>query len=250
MKAKMHNQMKILNYISSTNKFKVIFMMMIILSLYGSIVLGISEENFIDSILIPFQFPIFNVFMFALLFFNTLNTCACFNKEFNFYIIRLKTKANYIKELCKTTLVLNVFYYILFFLFYFIVLNIFKMGNMNIHSYQNYSVNNLFYIIFYLLRYIIISLLVTIITTICYINFKEKITMFVSSIFIAGFIVMPLDVSVRSNFTIVPWNYFINVNYASFVTEISFSILFILILELIIFIIHHLTLANKRWVIS
>ena len=52
--------------------------------------------------------------------------------------------------------------------------------------------------------------------------------MFVSSIFIAGFIVMPLDVSVRSNFTIVPWNYFINVNYASFVTEISFSILFIL----------------------
>ncbi len=246
----MHNQLKILNYISSTNRFKIIFMMMIILSLYGSFVLGISSNNFIDSILIPLQFPIFNLFMFALLFFNTLNTCTCFDKKFSFYILRLETKSNYIKELSKTTLILNIFYFLLFFIFYFIVLNIFKLGNINIHSYQNYLVNNLTYVIFYLLRYIILSLLITTIVTICYINFKEKIAMIISAIFMVGFMLTPLSATVKSNFTIIPWNYFINIEYSSFITEISFSTLFILIIELVIILIYRLTLLNKKWVIS
>lgn len=246
----MRNQLKILNYISSTDKFKIIFVVMIILSLYGSFVLGISSENFIDSILIPFQFPIFNLFMFALLFFNTLNTCTCFDKEFSFYIIRLRTKSNYIKELTKTTLVLNLFYYLLFFILFFIGLIIFKLGNIEIYDYQNYLVSNLIYVIFYLLRYIIISLLITSIITICYVNFKEKITMVISAIFMAGFLFNPLNASIKDSFTIIPWNYFVNIQYSSFSTEICFSILFILILEIVLFFIHHLTLINKKWVIS
>ena len=63
MKIKMRNQIKILNYITSKEKFKALFVMITILSLYGSIILGVSEDNFIDSILIPFQFPIFNLFL-------------------------------------------------------------------------------------------------------------------------------------------------------------------------------------------
>ena len=250
MKAKIHNQLKILDYISSTSRFKIIFMMLIVLSLYGSFVLGVSTSNFIDSILVPFQFPIFNLFMFALLFFNTLNTCTCFNEKFSFYILRLENKSKYIKELFKTTIVLNIFFYLLFLIFYFIVLNISKLGNIDIHYYQYYMVNNLVYVAFYLIRYIVISFLVTIIMAICYINFKERITMIVSAIFLVGFMSTPLSATVRSSFTIIPWNYFLNIEYSSFVTELSFSILFIFLLEIIIYIFYRLTLFNKKWVIS
>lgn len=246
----MRNQIKILNYICSTDRFKLIFFLIIILSLYGSIVLGISNSNFIDSIFIPFSFPIFNIFMFALLFFNTLNTCSIFDKKFSFYIIRLKTKNNYIKEILKTTVFLNLFYFLIFFIFYFISLNIFKLGNFTIHPYSDYVVNNLIYVVFYLIRYVAISLLITMISALCYVNLKGKITMAINVIFLMGFMLTPTISEVRSGFTIVPWNYFSNDLYSSFITEISFSILFIFVLELIIYIIYHLTLKNKKLVIT
>ena len=66
MKVKCH-KMDVLNYMISTEKFKVIFILIIILALYGSVVLGVSSYNFLDSILIPLQFGLFNIFMFILL---------------------------------------------------------------------------------------------------------------------------------------------------------------------------------------
>lgn len=250
MKNKLHNQIKVLSYITSTDRFRLLFLMLIILALYAAIVLGIAKDNFFDSILLPFEFYIFNIFMFALLFLNTLNTCTIFNKNFSFYIMRLKNKANYIKELFKTTIVLNLFFFLLFFIFYFVILIFFKPCNFNIYNYQNYGISNFIYTIFYMGRYIVLSILIMLISASIYIILKEKITMITSAIFMAGFMLPLQSTSLGSSFTIIPWNYFLSLSYSSFMTEVIFSILFMFILGLIVYIMYKISLKSKKMVIT
>lgn len=248
MKNKLHNQLQILNYISSTDRFKVIFIMTVVLSLYGSIILSAGTKNIIDAIYIPFQFEIFNILMFSLILLNTLNTCTVFNEDFSLYIIRLKTKNNYIKEALKNVIILNLFYLLLFFLLYFSILYVYKFGNIQIYSYSYYGISNLSYIIFYLARYVVISILISSISTILYVNFKNKITLALDSLFLVGFMIT--HASVKENFTLIPWSYFNGTIYDSFMKEVSFTILFLFSLELIIYIAYHLTLKLKKINIS
>ncbi len=250
MKTKLHNQLKILNYISSTDRFKVIFIMTVVLSLYGSVVLSNGTENIIDAISIAFQYEIFNIFMFSLLLLNTLNTCTVFSEDFNLYIIRLKTKNNYIKETLKNVVFLNLFYLLLFFLLYFSILYVYKFGKIQIYFYSDYGISNLSYIIFYLVRYIVIGILISAISTMIYINFKSKITLVLDSIFLVGFMITPYYASAKNNFTLIPWNYFNGTVYDSFIKEVSFTILFLFSLEFAIYIAYHLTLKLKRINIS
>ena len=60
--------------------------------LLGGFILGVSVDNFFDSILVQFQFSIFNIFLFTLVFFNNMNACSIFKNDFTFYIMRLKNK--------------------------------------------------------------------------------------------------------------------------------------------------------------
>ena len=90
----------IINYIISSEKYKLIFFLTIILALYGGIILTISVDNTYDAILVTFQFPIFCVFLFMIFFFNTLNTCTVMG-NLDFYLIRLKNKKNVLNETMK-----------------------------------------------------------------------------------------------------------------------------------------------------
>lgn len=96
MKNRYRNEIQILNYVTTTEKYKGIFFTSFILSLYGGFVLGGSVDNFFNSILVPFQFSIFNIFLFSLVLLNNINVCSIFKNDFSFYIIRLKNKKEYI----------------------------------------------------------------------------------------------------------------------------------------------------------
>ena len=85
MKNKTHNTYQILNYFASTDRYKIILILTIILCLYGSFALGLNT-TFTSSILNTFMFDIFNIFMFLILFINTLNICTTFDNEFSFLI--------------------------------------------------------------------------------------------------------------------------------------------------------------------
>lgn len=250
MKNKIHNQVNIINYIVSTERFKVIFIMTIILALYGSVILGKGSKNFIDAVIIPFQFSIFNIFMFSLLFLNTFNTYSTFDKHFSNYIIRLESKNNYLKEQIKNTIILNVFYLILFFLLFFIFLNLSKTGIVEIHNYNNYNVNNLVFTLFYLIRYVVYALLITTASTLLIANCKLEFTVCLWLFFLSGFILNPYCATVKDTFSLNIWNYFGQIDYSSFMMELSFSILFGFLLELIIYILYKLTLKNKKMVIT
>ncbi len=249
MKIKWRNQIKMLNYITSTERFKIIFVISIIISLYGGVVLGTSSSNYADAILKCFRFYLYNIFIMALLFLNTLNTCSIFDKKFGFYAIRLKNKKNYLKEVIKTTLFVNMFFLLIFFLLYFISLNFFNFGKFGVYQYQNYNVNNFVYMLFYMIRYVFVSMMICSISALIFINFKEKITILFNFLFLIGFM-SPTLFSINRNFSFSPWHYMTSINYPSFLTEISCSLMFAVFIEIIYILVFNLTVRNKKMVIS
>ena len=250
LKNKLHNQFQIFNYLVSTNKFKLLFLISLILCIYGTIGLTSLDDTYIDTAITSFQFYIFNVFLFLVLFLNTLNTCTTFNKEFSNYIIRLKSKKKYIIEIIKSVLLLNIFLFILIFIIYFMFLNVLKLNNIKIVPFIHYNINNLIYLLFYLFRYFIYALLIMIITTIIYINFKEKITLGISTLFLVGFLDEKFDASLVDTIILKPWSYFSTVWYKNFQIEIKYSIIYFLLLIFLVIILYFVTLKNKKWEIT
>lgn len=250
MKSKFHNQIKIINYITSTDKFKMLFFLSIIFSAYASFILGSNIDNIIDAIFVPFQFNIFNIIFLSLLFLNNLNTCSIFEKNFDFYIMRLKNKKNYISELIKNTIIINLLYILIFLLFYFSLLILLKMNQFEIHNYANYEISNLFYVIYYLLRYFIIIILINIISTYVYINFKKIITIVINVVFNVGFFIRTMTLVPNNNINIIIWDFFTSLSFSNFSLDILSSISLIIILEIIIIILHKITFINKQVVIT
>lgn len=246
VKNKFYNQLQIFKYITSTDKFKIVFMCLVLISLYGSIVLGAGQRDVINSMYITFIMPQFNICLFTILFINTFNVCSTFDKYFDFYIIRLKNKKNYIKEMLKNVIFLNVVCLILFFLIYISILYFLKSGKVEIYTYINYSINTLSYLGFFLVRYICIILIISMLQMLLYINFKSKITMLIGLFFLSGFIIYEQSSFYSSSFTLNIWRYFNLIYYSSFGQEVCYSVLFILILEIILFITYLLTTNNKK----
>ncbi|MDD3341770.1 MAG: hypothetical protein PHN72_06260 [Bacilli bacterium] len=250
MKSKYSNQIKIINYITSTDRFKFLFLLAILFAAYAAFVLGISTDNFLDAIFIPFQFNIFNILFFALIFFNNLNTCSTFETKFDYYIIRLENKKNFIKEIMKNSILMNLFYLLIFFLFYFMFLSLIKFGNFEIHNYSNYSINNFIYVIYYLIRYFLITILLNVITTYLYLNFKMIATIGFNVLFLIGFMMVPISADPINNISLIIWFFLSPIVFSNFSLDVTSFITFLIIVEIIIIIIHKITLKNKNVVIT
>ena len=245
MKNKTHNTYQILNYFASTDRYKIILILTIILCLYGSFALGLNV-TFTSSILNTFMFDIFNIFMFLILFVNTLNICTTFDNEFSFYIIRLNNKKRYIKELLKNVLIFNILHLIIFFLIYFTIkcFMTYELGSYTL--YQNYNISNNLYLIFYLGRYIILGLLFCVIESLIYINFKTKIVCIFNSLFIMGFLLSSSSDMIFNKFLNFPWSYYNNIKYSSFSMEVLYSCIYILILVIISFLLYKFIFKKKE----
>lgn len=245
MKNKTHNTYQILNYFASTDRYKIILILTIILCLYGSFALGLNV-TFTSSVLNTFMFDIFNIFMFLILFINTLNICTTFDNEFSFYIIRLNNKKKYIKELLKNVLIFNILHLIIFFLIYFTIKCFMTYEPGSYTLYQNYNISNNLYLIFYLGRYIILGLLFCVIESLIYISFKTKIVWIFNLLFIMGFLLSSSSDIINNKFLIFPCSYFNNIKYSSFPIEVLYSCIYILILVIISLLLYKFILKKKE----
>lgn len=251
MKSKYHNEIKILNYITSTEKYKGIFFASLILSLYGGFILGVSVDNFFDSILVPFQFSIFNIFLFTLVFLNNMNACSIFKNDFTFYIMRLKNKKEYIQAIIRITILIYLFNISIILLFIFMGLLLTTFNDLSISIYQNYTINNLVYSCFYLIRYIIFGMLLTIISSLVYVNTSDKVTLILQSLFLILILYFDsFELEARTTFSLSIWSYFRNVIYETFSLEVASSVFMAIILEIIVLILYRLSLKNKKVVIT
>lgn len=246
MKNKYRNELKIINYITTTDRYKVIFWISIIICLYGSIVLGGSSENFFDSLLVPLSFPIFNVFLFALLFLNNINVCSIFKKEFPDYILRLKNKKEYIKTLMRLSATMFLFQFIIILSFILMILLLTTFNNLELYPYLSYNISNFTYMLFYCIRYIIYGILLTIISTLIFVNTNSRVTLVINGIYLLLLFYLGNIISLQTNFSLSIWSYFTITIYSSFSLELASSVFMALILEIIIGILYMISIKNRK----
>lgn len=252
MKNKLRNELKILSYVTSQEKYKAIFFISLILALYGSFVLSLVESNFFSSLLIPFRYYIFNLFTFVTIILNSINVCNILKKDFGFYLIRLKNKKEYIKSLIRINILMYLFHMLILFLLVLAFL-LLTGRNFNIIKYDNYNISNLFYTCFYLFRYLLLGLLISIIMTLLYIYINEKITIVIQTFFLAFFFlydsVIKISTTTYQIVSLFIWSYFTKFDYPSFKIEVISSCLMTISLLGIISILYFV-LSKKKGIVE
>lgn len=251
MKNKYHNEFTIFKYLVSTDRYKAIFGITLIFALYGSVALGVPTDDFCSSVLVPFQFYIFNIFLFVLFFLNQLNVCSTFQKEFSSYIIRLKTKREYIKTLLRLSALAHLYQILILFLLMMVIFWLTTFHQLSIEPYMNYSISNIVYVIFYMVRYTIFSLMIILISTLGFVWLKDKILIVLQAGFLALlFIGSYSDATIHEHISLSIWNYFQGISYSSFSLEVTSSIAMLLVLEIILLVFYSFCIKSKRVVIA
>lgn len=248
MKNKLHNEAKIISYVTSREKYKAIFLASLILALYGGFVLSPVETNFFNALLLPFRHYIFNMFMFTIIILNSINICNIVKKDFSFYLIRLKNKKEYLKSLIRTNIFMYLFHMLIFFL---LVLSFILLtgSSINVIKYDTYNINNLLYTCFYLFRYFLLGLLISIIMALIYTAVNEKISIIIQTFFLAFFFLYDSIINMKASSykmsSLFIWSYFTKTDYPSFKTEVMVSCFLIMFL-LVIIICFYMALSKKK----
>ncbi len=233
MKSKIHNRAAILKYIISKERFKGLYFLTLVLAVYGAWILGLGSDNFWDSILIPFQFFLFNILLFCIFSMNILSFCETFSKEFSYYISRLQTKKRYLKELMINSMLLQLYLLILFIILFVAFKLLFSSASMTIYEIEGLGITNLQFLLFYLFRYFLLLFLLEGITVLLYFYFGKKGSALYNLLLLAGLIVSNyFDILAKPWF--LPWKYFTGVGSASFSQELTFSILYIVLLSIVL----------------
>ena len=245
-RSKFKKELKIINYITTTEIYRLVFLLTILLGLYGGFVLGSPKGDFVNSLLTPLSFPIVNVLLFSIIFLNNINTCSILKKNFPDYILRLGNKKKYVRTIVIITTLMYLYHFTIIMLFILMPLLITTLSSFKIETFQFYGISNLTYLLFYVIRYAIYGLLITIISSLIYINTNTKVTLIINSLFLLLMYYFGGMVSFRTGFSILIWSYFTTTVYSSFSIDVASSVFMLLILEIIVLMVSHLSYKNRR----
>jgi hypothetical protein len=237
MKAKFKNNIYILNYFTSTSVFRFNFLCGLLLCLYGAFILCINQSNFFDSIIFPFQFPIFNTIFLCLFIINSLNTCYIFNKNMKFIILRLNNRENYLRNLLKINILMSLYYLLILLLMYLGFLIFYKYDGLVIYNIDKYNISNLFYTLFYSIRYFLYLFIILLIISLLFVSFNKIITFIISTIILAGFHFNEIF-NYTSLFNINIWIFSYSMIYDTFYFEVISSFItygFLILIFVILF---------------
>lgn len=245
MKKELFKKNILLDSISNTLFFKIIMFLSFGTIYYGVYSIAASNNDFLSSIVYVHSFDYFNIMIMLIIFLNTINNCIIISENHN-YIIRLKNRENFVKEIIKTNFVMNLYWSLIFLFLFLAVLCFNKISFFKIYTMNNYDVNIVYYVLFYICRYYLFSLLISTISCLIFIKFKKSLTYIFMGICTFGFLFIGnSDISVNK-FQIVPWSYFKMLRYPSFSKEICYSVLYLIILETIIIVLYKLCVNNKK----
>lgn len=232
----------------NNQKFILIFILLFIASLYG--VFGLAQHH---AMQIDYLTGILNIFLnnyyvtiiVFITFLNTFNIYNVFSENIN-YIIRLKSKKNYLIELIKNIIFSNTMLLLVNLALILIGLNIFNKFDIS-SVYYYYNLPSIVYIIYLLIKQIIIINFLSVIIILLAKIMNEKIS-FLIGIAICAFILsssFDAGLVINSIFKLPLFigSYLLSYNYGSFVFEIICFIIYCLILY--IFIIGLVKLAIK-----
>ena len=235
-------------YIASTQKFQLVILLLIINALYGGFIVSRPGlyRGYANNIYNIYTSPYFLMILLAIMLFHMFYVYDIFSKN-NEYIIRLKTKKEYMNKLIKIIIYNNLVVYIIELIFILIIVNLFYSDSIGIEM-TSLGVNNLVYITFFIMRTFIIISLLNIICLYLSEIFNKYIAMVINIIVLAS-IPIGLDLyTIRfSNFIIPTYigTYFrLYPLYGNFLTELSSSIIFIFFMCIVIFILKKIKIRN------
>lgn len=224
--------------------YKISILFNLLIAIYGCLILGANQDNYFYTILITHSNPYFNVLFVSLIMINSINTLNILSK-YNL-IVRLDNKKNYIKTLIKTIIHMNIISIFSYLLMYFSLLNITQISYIKIENFSMYNINIIIYMIFYLIRYFVFILLSTTIFSLLLIKFKKTRVYPLIIIFIVGFLFAQRNIITISEFSPFIWKYLTLANFGTFTTDVNYSILYCLIMEIIIYLIYKLIVYSKK----
>ncbi len=171
------------SYLIKSDKYKIIYLLLVVLALYGHFILGLNIDNIWRSILLSFQFNYFNVLFFVVSFITTVHVIEAFNNQFKDVVLRLKNKKIYIYNLVFMNFVMYLFNIMLFGIIYFPLVIISNFVTTKKDIILLYDIDTWIYAIYYLGRYFVVLFFINIISLFIYLNFGT-IKMYIFQLFI------------------------------------------------------------------
>lgn len=242
MEKKWFKNKPIIDGITKTTRFKVIFIFVIAIAFIGGLTNTEPKKELFTAILNYHSSIIFTAGFFLVFLLATLNTCLEFYKN-DAYIIRLNNKKNLLKQLIILVLQINGLLFLCYAIIYIIVLNINMFDCYDVGAIFQYSIKSDIYSIFFAIRAYLFIMMFMIINTILFVLIKENKTVLINLIYL---LIFPIyDPLVSIHFRLLPWDYFSIINYGCFTKELKYSIFYLLVL-IIVTIILFLFTAHKK----
>ena len=245
MKKKLSKYKILVDSISKTATFKIVLFLSFATAIYGVSLCNLIHDFFL-SIIIPHSLSYFNIMVFVLLLVNTINNCNVVLKNYN-YVIRLENRRNLAKNIVIVNLIVNIVWIIVFLLMFLSIIVFFRLEYISLYNMKAYDINILIYTIFYILRYYLYAILITTIFSLIYLKLKEKKTYLIGLLFICGFLFSNSNLDIVKNFQLLPWKYFEMINYTSFMTEVNYSLLYCIILEVIVLFLYNINQMKVKF---
>ena len=140
---------------------------------------------------------------------NSYNTYKTFSKDFDSYIIRLKTKKNYLKEIISLLVSSNILLIVMFFLIFYTFLVFFQAGNIGLDISTVYKgIPDIVYILFYLFRYVTYMISLSLIIILISYKYNFTSSLFVTICFSISLFLGITSLEVTNSFQLAPWSYF------------------------------------------
>ncbi len=246
VKKKLFERNVLVEMIGKTYFFKVILILSFASAFYGAMSFAaVDGMDLFTSLLNTHSISYFNMIFFILLFLNTINNCRTIFSNYN-YVIRIKNRKDYTKKVLSTNLIVNFIWSLIFLLMYVSLLLFFNHVDLFSLDTVSYGVYTFIYTLFYILRYYLFALLLSTILCLIILRFKEKISYFFIGLFEVGLLFVSISPDIIKSFRFLPWDYFYIINYPTFSTEICYSILYCIILEIIIFVLYKICVNNSK----
>lgn len=236
MKNKMKYEFENFKYMISSEIFKLILLFIIIATLYGTFYLTLGS-GYVSGFLTMISNGYYNMLIFIIILLNTINLYKIFEKN-NLYIIRFKTKKEYLKKLISNTLFSNGLILLLIYIFAIIGLNVFCSSSSGIGVIEKYNMINWIYLIFYIIRSFVLIQIISVINILLLKIIDSKLLLLLNFLLYGIIISYPyaanIEINTAFNIPLFIGEYFTLYKYEYFTLELLCSTLYIGLLILII----------------
>lgn len=227
----------------NNQKFTLIFIFSIFLSAFGIINIA-TGYNYVNGFISIITNGYYIAILLLLILINTCNIYYEFSDNI-FYIIRLKDKKNFLKELIKIVCTSN---------FVLLIINlILIMIGLNLFNHHIFEINNFVYLIYIIIKLIILTQFISILNILLFKLVNNKVVILLN--IIIYILTIASNISMKPIKTIFQMPLFIGAYfkiqpYANFLFEILCFILFSSIIYILVLFLKKIVLKYMKGVIS